>query len=70
MGVVVVQCWDYVMKPSRWVNGGGCCTVLELSMWVCVSGCRTVWELCDGTVQVGQWGIVVIQCGNHVLTVL
>ena len=41
MGVVVVQCWDYVMELSRWVSGGGCYTVLGL---------------CDGTVQVGQWG--------------
>ena len=38
-----------IMELSRWVSGGGCCTVLGL---------------CDGTVQVGQWGWLLYSVGT------
>ena len=49
MGVVVVQCWDYVMELSWSVSGGCCCTVLVL---------------CDGTVKMGQWGWLLYSVGT------
>ena len=49
MGVVVVQFLDYVMELSRWVSGGGCYTVLGL---------------CDGTVQMGQYGWLLYSVGT------